>query len=184
MSRFIEIEQIARGTLPVSGLVVYGGTFDPIHQGHLGVIKDLVSCFLKVMVAPTNKNPWKMDAPDPTPIELRREMIRLLLSDEDLVVEQDSKPCNISVCEYDYSYVDELVPMLRKTSDLELFWAVGQDIVGSVPGWRNFSNLNLTFVIAPIVLPIHAESIRLGKNPLHPSLIDFCKRHRLYSFRK
>lgn len=184
MSCFIEIEQITRGILPVSGLVVYGGTFDPIHQGHLGVIKDLASCFSKVMVAPTNKNPWKMDAPEPAPVELRREMIRLLLSAENLLVEQDSKPCNISICDFDYNYVDELVPVLRKISNLKLFWAVGQDIAGSVPGWRNFSDLNLTIIIAPIVLPIHAESIRLGENPLHPSLTDFCKRHKLYSFGK
>ena len=41
-------------------IAIIGGTFDPIHNGHLQVISEVAKKFAKVMVIPTG-NPWLKD---------------------------------------------------------------------------------------------------------------------------
>ena len=42
-----------------TGVVIFGGTFDPFHQGHFEIVKSLSEEFDKVLVIPTNVSYYK-----------------------------------------------------------------------------------------------------------------------------
>ncbi len=155
-------------------LVVYGGTFDPIHEGHLSVIKGLLKSFHKVLLAPTDQNPWKKS--NATNLELRREMIRLVINAENLQKDTD-------ISDISYVYTEEFITQLRedtKNSNKPIYWAIGEDSIESPPKWKNFDKLNLIVVAAPVSVDIHATQIRNGENPVHPALDDFVRLKDLY----
>lgn len=51
------------------------GSFDPIHIGHVNMIREALNWVDKVIVVPSGHNPWKKDI-NPAPFELRVEMIK------------------------------------------------------------------------------------------------------------
>ena len=50
------------------------GSFDPIHVGHINMIREALNWLDKVIVVPSGHNPWKKDI-EPAPFELRAQMI-------------------------------------------------------------------------------------------------------------
>lgn len=57
--------------------VMFGGTFNPVHLGHLGLVEGLLrrGGVERLFVLPTAQNPFKEDAPS-LPAELRLQMVR------------------------------------------------------------------------------------------------------------
>ena len=156
-------------------LIVYGGTFDPIHQGHLSVIRALLNSFKTVLLAPTDQNPWKES--NASPLALRREMLNLVLRSEGL--EKD-----VSVSDLSYVFTEEFVSQLRKDTENSkdpVYWAIGEDSIDSPPKWKNFDKLNLVVVAAPVSFDIHATQIRNGEVAAHSSIVKFIELNGLYN---
>ncbi len=153
-----------------TGAAVFGGTFDPIHEGHLGVIRQLVAHFPKVIVAPTSQNPWKTDA---TKLSHRVVMINLALKWEGLDLAA-------SVYEDGYVYAIDLVRKLGESEPMPLFWVVGEDIAPEVEKWRDFEPAQVAVIVAPIRIPIHATEIRQSSAGLHPAIVDYAATNGLY----
>ena len=49
------------------------GSFDPIHTGHVNMIRVALKWVDKIIVVPSGHNPWKKD--EPAPFKLRVDMI-------------------------------------------------------------------------------------------------------------
>lgn len=176
----IPIANLAAEPPPASAYVVFGGTFDPIHLGHVDVIRSLARCFSTTIVAPTAKNPWKHDEPEPTPLELRLEMIELVLAAEGITLSPTPLDKGVHVLRQGYVYAEEVVKELREKRSGRLYWAVAEDLADSVHEWRNWNQLDVPVAVLPIQHNIHATKIREGLEAIHPALQSFIVTKQLY----
>lgn len=178
---FVLASDLKKRRVSPSDYAVFGGTFDPFHPGHLSVVKTLLETFSEVIIAPTAQNPWKSGAP--TPLPLRAEMIRLILSAEKVAFGSDIRRSSVEVDCFAYLYAEDFVNHSRAARSGELYWAVGEDSAGSVQRWRNWDKLGVTTVIVPVVIDLHATTIRIGDADVHPAIAAFVVQHGLYNSR-
>ncbi len=118
---------------------VLGGTFDPIHSGHL-ILAEEVRARLnlaEILFVPAGQ-PWmKVDGPI-SPAEHRVEMVRLAIAD---------KPCfKLSTMEIERAgstYTIDTIAKLKAQlgSEDELFFILGWDNLAELPRWRQSSRL-------------------------------------------
>lgn len=114
-------------------LGVFGGTFDPVHLGHLIAAEEVraKSGLEKVLFVPAG-NPWLKAHRAVTPPSDRLEMLRLALQ---------SNPC-FEVCTVDLerpgpSYtVDTIVDLKRQFPGAEIFFIAGLDALADLPRWH------------------------------------------------
>ncbi|HEY83213.1 MAG TPA: nicotinate-nucleotide adenylyltransferase [Dehalococcoidia bacterium] len=126
---------------------VLGGTFDPVHNGHLvvaEVVKDKLS-LAEVIFVPAGQ-PWlKADRPI-TPAEHRLQMLRLALADK-----PDFKISTMEIERPGPSYtVDTLTELRRQLGDEdELFFILGRDNLAQLPQWHDAPRLiELCYLVA------------------------------------
>ncbi len=159
--------------------VVFGGTFDPIHEGHISVVRELLDKFKLVIIAPTLKNPWKQF--EPNPLCLRREMIELVLAAENIPLFTNKQEKGVWIADLEYIYTEDLLKQLRQLLKGTLHWAVGEDSASGIHKWKDFEKLELALIIVKITIPVHATNIREAKIPIHPALRAFAKEHKLFT---
>ena len=119
-------------------LGILGGTFDPPHAGHLIVASDAFEALEldRVVFIPNARQPLKADNPGAAAPD-RLEMVRLLCQG-DPRFEVDS----IEVDRGGLSFTVETVRVYRnRYPDAALFLLIGQDVVGSLPSWRDSESL-------------------------------------------
>lgn len=120
------------------GLV--GGTFDPIHRGHVAIAekaKDALNLDAVVFI-PTSHNPLKGDAPKASPRE-RIEMATYAL--------KDSPDCFVSPTEVFQEGISYSIDTVRRiiseidNPNHQLFMLIGSDCLAGLPKWRDIKEL-------------------------------------------
>jgi len=117
----------------VNRLGIMGGTFDPIHYGHLLAAEMARAEFKldKVLFIPTGKPPHK-NRRDISDADLRFEMVKRAI--------QDNPSFDISRLEIDregQSYTVETLRVLRRMwPDHELYFITGSDALLEIFSWR------------------------------------------------
>jgi len=117
----------------VNRLGIMGGTFDPIHYGHLVAAEMARAEFKlsKVLFIPTGTPPHK-DRKDISAAEMRYEMVKLAI--------QDNPAFDISRVEIERegpSYTVETLRVLRRDwPDHELYFITGSDALLEIFSWR------------------------------------------------
>ncbi|MFC2040801.1 nicotinate-nucleotide adenylyltransferase [Chloroflexota bacterium] len=118
---------------------VMGGTFDPIHKGHIIVAEEVIACLKldEVLFVPAGQ-PWlKADIPV-SPAEHRLQMVSLAIADN---------PCfKLSTLEIEWagpSYTVDTMTELREKLGAgdELFFILGWDSLSQFPQWRDAGRL-------------------------------------------
>ena len=117
----------------MSRLGIFGGTFDPIHHGHLivaEVLKEELQ-LSRVLFLPAGQPPHKTGRPI-TPIAHRLAMLQLALQGNphfaiSYVDVRRPGPC--------YT-VDSLTLLRREYSDAELVFLMGEDSLHDLPTWH------------------------------------------------
>jgi nicotinate-nucleotide adenylyltransferase len=125
-----------------------GGSFDPVHLGHLLVARAAREelGLDKVCFIPAAQSPFKPGTP-PAPAPERLRLLRLALAGE--------TGCEIEDLELRRGGVSYTVDTLRhyagKFPGAELFYLVGADQTGQLPQWREAAELArlAQFVVAP-----------------------------------
>ncbi len=115
-----------------------GGTFDPIHFGHLLLAVhsyeelDLDRVIFIPSRLPPHKSGPVAEAAD------RLEMVRLALADDDRFL-----VCDCELGRAEPRYTIETVGQLQSSlgSDAHLFWLIGSDMVGDLPSWHKIGEL-------------------------------------------
>lgn len=115
-----------------------GGTFDPIHHGHLVAASEVANQFEldQVVFVPTGQ-PWQKDDRDVSPTEDRYLMT---------VVATASNPAfTVDRVEVDRAgpthTVDTLRAMRRRYPDTDLFFITGADALGQILSWHKAEEL-------------------------------------------
>lgn len=130
---------------PPRRLGIYGGTFDPVHRGHLFVADDVRVSFAldRVVLVPANRSPFKADAGASG--AQRFEMVRLAI---DGLPWADASSVELGRPAPSYT-VDTLRHFRACLPDTQLFLIVGADALRDFAGWREPDGiLELATVIA------------------------------------
>ncbi len=120
-------------------IALYGGTFDPIHVGHLITARSVAEQLdvERVIFVPSASPPHKLDVPL-TPTEHRLEMVRLAI---------DGEPgFDVSDCEIRRtgpSYTFDTITSFRRTvgADATLYWIIGADSLAELASWHRMAEL-------------------------------------------
>jgi len=160
--------------------VIFGGTFDPIHEGHVAGLKRLISKFSLVILAPTKRNPWKPESL--TTLPLRVEMIRLVLAYENVPFHTSLTTTSrgVVLSDFEYEFAKDFVSYARHIRPGLVYWAVGEDLAQSISTWKDWLTQNVETEVIPIDIDIHATLVRTHQAPAHPALVDFIRQHHLY----
>ncbi len=164
---------------PKGSYVVFGGTFDPVHPGHVSAIRYLLERFDTLVLAPTAQNPWK-DAPDAS-LKQRIQMLELVLNDEQIPWSHSPGEERVWLCTQPYVYVKDFVRYCSNQLKGKLHWAVGEDSKDSVSSWKSWSSLQIPLVVVPVSIDIHSNDIRRGEQRIHQALENFVKTSGLYA---
>jgi nicotinate-nucleotide adenylyltransferase len=138
---------------------LFGGSFDPVHFGHLLVAQAAREelGLERVFFIPAAQSPFKPDS-KPAPASERLRLLRVALAG-DAAVEVDDR----EIVRGGVSYTIDTVRQYRRIfSEAELFYLIGADQAGQLPLWREARELArlVEFVIIPrpgeIVPPLEA----------------------------
>lgn len=116
---------------------IYGGTFDPIHHGHLILAREALEMLGldQVVFVPARVSPHK-DAPAAN-AEMRLSMLQAAVAGEAQFAVDD--------CELRRpppSYTIDTVERFRKGAiDCEIYYLLGEDNLPGLPSWHRFDEL-------------------------------------------
>jgi nicotinate-nucleotide adenylyltransferase len=117
---------------------IYGGTFNPIHNGHLNMAKQMGNMLEldRILIIPANVPPHKVGVPI-TEEKHRYEMCRLACEESRLF-----QVCDIELKREGRSYtVDTLNEISSKYNNSRLYFMVGSDSFLSVIKWVGFEKI-------------------------------------------
>lgn len=178
---------------------LFGGTFDPIHLGHIEMAKTAAESIQldQVRFIPCQISPHKSESP--TSARHRLEMAKLATLELPWALVDE-----IEVAKDGPSYSWKTAEALRQQfPDASLFWIMGTDQWNSLQKWAHPDRLAkaVEFIVftrgeTPATYaeftchtiefqhPASATEIRNGKSHaewLHPSVADYISNHQLYA---
>lgn len=129
-------------------LGIFGGSFDPVHLGHL-LVAEAAREELKLdrlIFVPASQSPFKPDR-KPTPAAERLRLLRLALAGKEWC-EVDAQEIKRGGISYTIDTVRELA---ERIPEAKLYYLIGGDHVAQLPKWREASALarSVTFVVVP-----------------------------------
>jgi nicotinate-nucleotide adenylyltransferase len=141
---------------------VLGGTFDPIHNGHLAIAEEarVALGLAQVLLVPAGKQPLK-DGQHVATAQQRLEMVRLACA--------DNPGFAVSTLEVErpgLSYTVETLDELNRTGVGELHFILGADSLADLPRWREAARIVTLARIVAVERPGH----RLDPNALYERL--------------
>jgi nicotinate-nucleotide adenylyltransferase len=119
-------------------LGLYGGTFDPIHHGHLILARDAIERLEldRIVFLPAGVSPHKL-ARAPAPAEVRRAMVAAAIEGEPLFVMDDSELLRTGP-----SFTIDSVEQIRaRHPDARLYYLIGADNLRELHTWRRIDDL-------------------------------------------
>jgi len=118
---------------------IYGGTFDPIHNGHLILARDAVEKLGldELIFVPNASSPHRLHEKPKSP-ELRYQMIQAAIANE-----PGFKVDDMELQRGGVSYTFDTILKLKETypADAELLYMIGQDNVDELHTWHRIEEL-------------------------------------------
>ena len=179
-------------------IAIYGGTFDPIHKGHLHVIEQVISRGIadRILVIPAGE-PLLREAQPVASGADRRAMCVQALADlpAEISIKVEVNP--IEILRSGPSYAIDTVDAVAQTyPGDEILMIVGTDAFAKIAQWHRSDELQdmVDFIVidrpefpgdATIdigALDISATQIRAGElDALSPHVATYIKEHNLYA---
>lgn len=158
-------------------LGVFGGTFDPIHAGHLEIAKAAKQQFLldQVLFIPNFIPPHKKNRSDVSPAPYRYHMVELALAHQ-----PGMTVCDLEINRPDISYtVDTLRELHSRFPSAEMFLIVGQDAFQEMKTWKEPDVIRklAKLIVVPRLskesgaLPVGVETVKSNAIPLSSTML-------------
>lgn len=130
---------------------IFGGTFNPIHLGHL-IIAETVREKMRldrVLFIPSGQPPHKPDS-EVIDAEYRYEMVRRAVSSNRFF-----EASRVEIDRKGYTYTVNTLETLRETYGREagLFFIIGGDIIPELSTWKDFGNVVSLCEFAAVLRP-------------------------------
>ena len=131
-------------------LGIYIGSFNPVHNGHINLVKFLINNGYvdEVLIVPTG-NYW--DKQNLIDLKLRIEMLKLF----------ENKNIHIDTKHNDIPYTSDLMNVLKSELNDELYLIIGADNLLRLNEWHNYKDLIKNNII---VVPRDNIDIEYYKN--------------------
>ena len=147
-------------------LGLFGGSFDPVHLGHLLVAQAAVEelGLDRLFFVPAAQSPFKPDS-RPAPASARLQLLRLALAGKSNceIDQQEIRRGGISFT------VDTLRDYTKRFAGAELFYLIGADHAAKLNEWREPNELaKLTEFV---VIPRPGESVTDFPKPFHGRML-------------
>ncbi|MEI7900977.1 MAG: nicotinate-nucleotide adenylyltransferase [bacterium] len=141
---------------------ILGGTFNPLHLGHLFIGRAAAEAFEldSVLLTPCSVSPFKCGAPGLAPGADRLEMVRLSVVGDPLF-----EPCALELERGGISYAIDTVKTLRERRPRDRFsFIVGMDALRELCHWHKINELLtlcdfITVARPGVDMPITAEAL-------------------------
>lgn len=151
-------------------IAVYGGTFDPIHNGHLRVAEAILDAFAmdRMLFVPAFVPPHKRDQQISSPFH-RLAMLALVTADQprmfvsSIELEAPQRPYTI----------ETLVRLRADLGDVQLFFVMGADSFRDVTMWREHGRLLTEFDVIVATRPGYESDTNIAAH-LAPNLQAAC----------
>lgn len=114
---------------------LYGGTFDPIHLGHLIVMENVMN-FMdldKIIILPSSNPPHKKDKKI-TDVNTRVEMVSEAIKDNDKIILSTFESTD-QVVRYTHETIKYFTDSLKGH---EIFYIMGEDSFMTIDTWKNY----------------------------------------------
>ncbi len=178
-------------------LGLYGGTFDPIHNGHLHVITQLLSQNIvdRILLVPAGEPRLRTNAPV-APGAARRAMCQLALKDLPPEISGKVEVNPIEILRVGPSYTIDTVEAIKQTyPEDEIVLIVGTDAYEKINQWHRVDDLLKLVTLEVIQRPgypsdsarnidaidLSATQVRLHQSDqLSPSVAAYIKENNLY----
>lgn len=138
-------------TLPLDRLV-FGGSFDPPHRGHLALLRHVLENNITraVDIIPAHLSPFKKNRP-PLPAAERLHMLELALGDGELSgVRERMRILDLEIRRKPPSFtIDTCRELLRQNRSSRLGLLIGSDSLRGMADWKEPQNL---FRLVPIIV--------------------------------
>lgn len=115
---------------------LYGGSFNPVHLGHIGIAKRAVADLAldKLIVIPANVSPFKTEQPMPWD---RVELVKAAFRDLEKTV-VDLREIERGGTSY---AIDTVRQIAAENPGAELYFVIGEDSVEGLPRWKDIDEL-------------------------------------------
>lgn len=124
--------------MSIKRIALYGGTFDPIHRGHLDTLRMVVDTmgWDRVVLIPAFVQPFKIDRGMTSPLDRYAMAVLATMDDRRFVVSKhELEQPGVS-----YS-VDTLRAFAARHPDLQYEWVIGDDNLPTLPQWRDIDGI-------------------------------------------
>ena len=117
----------------MSKIGIMGGTFNPIHNGHLAIAEKAVQQFgLDMVFFVTSGNPPHKKEKKILDAQIRHKMVCMAIKNY-----SKFEPCDFEVNREDYSYTADTLQYLKKNQrKSELYLIIGADSLHNFPTWK------------------------------------------------
>ena len=119
---------------------IYGGSFNPVHLGHVGIAKRAIADLAldRLIVIPANVSPFKTEQPMPWE---RVELVKAAFRDMEKVT-VDLREIERGGISYAIDTVREIrTEFSTSISSLDLYFIIGEDSVEGLPRWKDIEEL-------------------------------------------
>jgi nicotinate-nucleotide adenylyltransferase len=175
---------------------IYGGTFDPIHAGHLHVVTQVIKNNLvdQLLIVPAGQPLLRKDSPVASPAD-RRQMCQLALKDLQPEIAAKVSVNPIEILRMGPSYAIDTVEAIKQTfPEDEIVLIIGQDAAEKLDHWHRIDDLRALVEFLVIKRPgfsgdgtdigaidVAATSIRQGSSAdVSSSVAAFIRENNLY----
>jgi nicotinate-nucleotide adenylyltransferase len=177
---------------------LYGGTFDPIHNGHVHVIHQLISRKIvdRLLVVPAGEPRLRDQQPQATGMQ-RRAMCQLAVDALPVEIKSHVEVNPIEVLRQGPSYAIDTVEAVAQTyPDDSILLVVGTDAYEKIDQWHRAVELKLLVEFVVIDRPdfpgqhttnvdaiaVSATDVRANKSDAVPAAVAaYIKEHNLYA---
>jgi len=124
----------------MSRIGIIGGSFDPVHLGHIRIIKEAIMKLSldKILIIPTKNNPWKDKS-----VASDKQRIKMIE-----IATQDIPEAFVDTIEIDFkndekNYTVDTIRLLKERyQDDQLFYIVGMDQASQFDKWKKAKKIS------------------------------------------